>query len=226
MQPQYLKILTFIDANGGRVRVDALDSIEGSGSRYLGPLCIGRVPNCLVNNNFVAITERGVKTLVENGITPMTATAPIVKRDSELTKKSIIQVIIDRNKEVEITCKVNTKLAEFILANGRRTKVTQLGDAAVRNWDCTEETYFVTVNLGELDRNFSNETKIISDYGINPLIIKLAAANGGTWKVCYKGLVSRENLEAYAKRLQEGCKKFYLDYVKPVKIEVNLNMWE
>lgn len=227
MKPQYIKILSYIDAHGGAVNTEELNSIEGTGTRFLGPLCIGRFPNCIISSDGkVHITERGIKTLTESGVEVTTTNAPIVKRDNELQKKSIVQVIIDRNSEVTVTCKINQALADFLVANGRRCLVSSIGENMVKNWDCEQETKYVQISLGELDRNFERTSNIISEYGINPLVIKIAAMNNGVWKVKYKGLVSKENLELYAKKLQEGCKKFYMDFVKPVRFEVNISMWE
>lgn len=141
--------------------------------------------------------------------------------------KTQLQIIIDRNKDVSITCKMSKALCEFIQHNGRSQNVsTSLGSSVARNWDCRNDTNYIAINLRELERNFQGATNIITDFGINPLIIKIASANNGSWKVAYKGLVSKEQLTTYGHALEDSCKKFYFDYVKRIKIEVNLSTWE
>ena len=233
MNPKSIKILSYIDANGGRVPVSDLNQVVEGGARIYASLCIGRLPNCVKDGSFVQITERGLTTLRESGVTPNQTIAPIIKRELQHSTtlspgtSSIINIRIDRNSDVKVYCQVSPKFSQFLNSSGHRKNViSEKTSTFARNWDCNSTTDFIDIDLKELDRNFSSSTNIISEYGINPFIIKLAAANGGSWTVNYKGLVSKEKLIQYATQLRDSAKSFYYSYIKPVKIEITLNVVE
>ena len=226
MNPRSIKILSYIDANGGRVLISELNNVTELGARYIAPLTVGRLPNCIKENEYIVLTEKGLRTLREAGVTVTQQIAPIVKREHS-GSHSIINITIDRNSDVKISCQLSPSFVEFLKATGRSQNViSSKGSSFARNWDCTEDTNFIAIDLKEFDQNFSDATNIITDYGINSFIIKLAGANGGYWNVTYKGLVSKEKLVSYANKLKDSAKSFYYSYVKPVKITISLNVVE
>lgn len=225
-----IKILQYIDANGGTVLKEALNTdIDPRATMRIASLCFGAYPNCTVNviEKTISITEKGLRTLRDAGITPTTTVAPIVKRDQRSALTSVVSIKIDRNDGVKVTCVLSPSFIVFLKNAGtQRNVVEHKGASFARNWDCNAETKYTEVNLQELDQNFSSTSNIISEYGINTFILKLASSNGGTWVVTYKGLVSKEKLIMYAQALRDRAKSFYYSYVKPVKIEVSMNVVE
>ena len=229
MKRTTLECLKAIDANGGSIRKSVLATrVAGFEPRMIGALCVGRVPNCVQEGDTISITNKGRENLIREGITPSTEQAPIIKRDSEKPEKAIIQLILDRNDDVTITCKISPTFRKWLQTNGRlRSVVGDKGDSFARNWDCNGNSKYVAINLQELEGNSRGELNILGSYGLNAFIIKLAGADpNGKATIKYKGLISKEKLVSSAEDFRDRSKRFYYQYVKPIKISISLNTVE
>ena len=151
----------------------------------------------------------------------------LLQNDEENGVVNIIDILIDRRDYVSIYCKVSKSFSNWMKTNGRVRNVSEtLGSGFARNWDCDNNTKFIDVQLGDMERNGRSEY-IITERGINPFVIKLASAQPDRkWSVKYKGLVSAESLQQYGEQLKNDGNRFYLNFIKPVKIRVTLSVIE
>jgi hypothetical protein len=225
MNPRVLATLRYLSEHNGRAPIsELLENVEGFDRRLIGSITIGNNPNCIRDGDYLTLTERGQHSVG--------GTETIAPGESRVTPPSgvrpILVVRLDRNEYLTVSCKIDKKLADWIKANGRIRDVGEShGDGFARNWDCRNGTKFVDINLRGVDDNFRGNTNIISEHGINSLIVKIAAAQPNhTWKVSYKGLVSKEEILRYSQQLYDNVKHFYVNYVKPIHVEVTLSITE
>ena len=152
-------------------------------------------------------------------------TPNVTHAEPESGKVDIIDLVINRNKNIEISCKLSKSFAEWLIAHGSTHNfVTIKGITAASSWGCGRDTKFIDANLGSMEMRSDN---VITPTGINPMIIKLAAAQQDrTWKAVHKGLISKEDLLRAGEDLKVKMTQFYLNFIKPIKIHVQLSVIE
>lgn len=138
--------------------------------------------------------------------------------------KSLIELDIDRNEYVTIRCKVSDELKNWIVAHGtRHTLNDDFGRDAVRNWDAEDDTEYIYVGLQNLDAS-QNGSNIVTSYGINSLLIKLACASEtNEYVVKYRGLVAWELLQGYSNKVGDNVVSFYKNFIQPCKLKIVVN---
>lgn len=249
MNPRCLEILArlAIAPNGALPRETLMSAFD---MRLIASLGTGTRPNMFLDNErgVYQLTQRGYDTLQQNNAILESAiqreTLPNFIRDANTGSvyrarnarrnnattqasaniRSLIELTIDRNDYVKITCKVSEEFKAWIIAHGTvRNLRESYGSDAVRNWDAENETDFIDCNLQNLDVN-SSSSNIVTPTGINSLIIKLAcASDDNTYTVKYRGLVAWELLQTFSNKIGDNVVSFYKNYVKPCNLKIVVN---
>lgn len=246
MQNENLTVLHYVSEQpNGKILKRDLYARFPDKIRQISSLTTGNRPNMFLDNDgFYQITQRGFIAICESGLYTSTvrldiATLPNYTRNAlsgsrhrernarriqteNGNAQNMIEIEIDRNDYVKITCKVHERFKAWVKENGRlRSLLDDLGSGAVNNWDATQETKYYSVNLGNIDALGSGTSNIVTSSGINPLIIKLACASeNNTYTVKYRGLVAWETVQANSTRLADECIRFYKQYVKPCNYKI------
>ena len=232
----------FLRERNGRIPKQALYSEYPQGQRYISALNTGIRPNIFLDPDTqeFCLTKKGIESLRAHDIN-ITGRVnidnlPDYKREKKERKQkngngsiqNMLELTIERNNHLTFKIVVHDILKNWIKEQGQnRTLNTDYGSSVTRNWDADENTKYYRVNLGAVDEFFSGQTNIVSNYGINPLIIKLACATeNNTYTVKYKGLVSWENIQSYGRKLIDDVNSFYKNFIKPVNFKVALQFVE
>lgn len=230
-----LEILKTIDDKKGKIAKKTLYELYPENQIQIGSLCTGNKPNIYLDNNVFYLTQRGLNALIENNITVKNKLNDlpdfIRQRKIETTTtefQELISIEINRNDHVTIKCKVHPVLSQWFKTNGLIKNFNQeYGKPTGENWNTTNETKYIEIDLKDVSVNWENYTKIVNEtapYGINPLLIKLACASeNNEYTVIYKGLVSFENLKEFSNQLGNRLKSFYMNFIKPCNVKVALH---
>lgn len=230
-----------LEQNGQLARDNSVIRAHGA---HVASLSRGNRPNIYLNGDVYQLTQRGYDTLISNGATqgairaqreslpdyirPATSGSVYrertARRNATTTQRisNMIEIEIDRNEYVKITCKVHDSFKNWIKEHGElRNFESDYGRDTARNWDATNETKFYAVNLQNVDAGHIGSTNIITSSGINSLLIKLACASEtNEYTVKYRGLVAWETVQSNGARLGETVTAFYKSYVRPFNFKV------
>ena len=251
MRPETLRILSTLSlCENGHMERRAL--MQSSDMRYIASLATGTRPNIFLDGEFYQLTKRGYDSLLSAGainsasvnrdILPdyirdaNTGSAHRLRRarrenvtapSAPTNEGSLIVFSIERNAYTTIKIKVHDSLKTWINAHGtKRNFLNTFGDTTARNWDASETTEYVHIELGNIDRNSSGTSNIVTNSGINTLILKLACASeNNEYTVKYRGLVTWENLRVFSDALGNEIKAFYFNQIKPCKITVDVRFF-
>jgi len=138
--------------------------------------------------------------------------------------ENLIELELDRNEYVKLTCKVHPKFKDWVQAHGRKRNFSEYyGASTARNWDASTETEIYEVNLQNIDRYSSGSSNIVTDTAINSILIKLACASeNNEYTVKYRGLVAWELVQNYGQKMGEEVTSFYKNYVHPCKLRIEV----
>lgn len=240
MNSDSITILTHIANNNGIINRETLYNAYQTKKCIISSLCMGNKPNLFLNteNNTFILTQHGFDSLRNANVTVslIRESLPDYTRNVQRRQRinttvtengnvqNMIEISIDRNEYLKIKVTVHENFKTWIKANGTKQNFYEMyGSETLRNWDATQTTEYYHIDLKNLDENVRGSTRIIDAFGLNPLILKLACGNeNNSYEVKYKGLVSWENVLAYAQKFSDSLTFFYKNYVKPFNLKINV----
>lgn len=219
------KILKLVADKGEQgATIEELKSLDVFHPLRLGALMQSSVAYVVKKNNRFYITEKGLAVLGFQS-QPVTVTE---ERRLESVLSDLVKIVVERDKYTFVKIQINPSFRKWLLDNGEVVEITS--DYLANNFDAQIGKHKILDIV--LPSQLPSDTDSIitttreGKYILSSVLLKLAVANGGTWKVRYKRLVGKEVIVQAVNEFKARLKQFYIEYVKPVRIEVTLKVVE
>jgi hypothetical protein len=154
----------------------------------------------------------------------------------ETRNNEAVTLVIDRFKEITVggeksvksvvEIKVNPIISDFFKSKGTK-----------KTLDLTEKYYRVLTETGEKDKvefyavpndvrtGNVQEPSLFTNGTLNEGILRFVGVDQGMTLIVKEG-VTKEVMEDASKKFAENVKKFYRDFISPVRVKINMSIEE